>query len=363
MDGVSPFLDYYNEVFDFLHQIYRTTLTSVDMSRNNLMLSVGLGWLFEMPVIPDTMFTKSSEKISSVYQPTNSCSVWDKIDLVDQHLLYTCCPYLGELRSILAEAVLGKANKRGYMKKIKPICADNVEASSSSCPLLQTQLEDNFFRNQPEFLKKDADFIITRIYLNMVHMVKTNIIHSELEQAKLTLVTENTFDIRNWREVNKEEFKDKHKVLIMKLCNKIVDGVLDKISSEVNKECKSRSFIAVQSLTPHDINEIIIKTASGIVHQSAMNKLMEWSHQNISVIIEKLVRKDMDKMITKEQNLAANTYRVHAEDTDHPFNWFYQQLLDKESAKNKTQAHAGQSVVGESQRNDSVQKIELDDVR
>ena len=74
----------------------------------------------------------------------------------------------------------------------------------------------------------------------------------------------------------------------------------------------------------------------------------------------------MDKMITKEQNLAANTCRVHAEDTDHPFNWFYQQLLDKESVseKNKTQAHVhGQSIVGESQRNDSVQKIELDDVR
>ncbi len=71
------------------------------------------------------------------------------------------------------------------------------------------------------------------------------------------------------------------------------------------------------------------------------------------VIIEKLVRKDMDKMITKEQNLPANTYRIHAEDVDHPFNWFYLQLLDKESEKNKTQTHAQQSVLDE--RNDSVQ--------
>jgi hypothetical protein len=123
-----------------------------------------------MPVIPDTIFTKSSKKIASDTAHTDSSSAWvrlyyqssnnilqiliyiiltqDKMDLVDQHLLYTCCPYLGtytiwqthlqglllttffafstcayvinvkmllsgELRSILAEAVLGKANKRG----------------------------------------------------------------------------------------------------------------------------------------------------------------------------------------------------------------------------------------------------------
>ena len=55
--------------------------------------------------------------------------------------------------------------------------------------------------------------------------------------------------------------------------------------------------------------------------------------------IEKVVHKDMDKIITKEQNLATNTHRIHAEDVDHPFNWFYQQLLDKEAEKEKTQSH------------------------
>ena len=91
------------------------------------------------------------------------------------------------------------------------------------------------------------------------------------------------------------------------------------------------------------MNEIVIRTASGIVHQSAMNKLMEWWHQNISVIIEKLVRSDMDEMITREQNLSANIHRTHAENPDHPFNWFYQQLLEKEAKK----THAQQTVAEE----------------
>ena len=46
----------------------------------------------------------------------------------------------------------------------------------------------------------------------------------------------------------------------------------------------------------------------------------------------------MDKMISREQNSSTNTYRVHAEDSDHPFNWFYQQLLDKEREKNPSES-------------------------
>ena len=41
------------------------------------------------------------------------------------------------------------------------------------------------------------------MYQNMMHLVKSTVILSELEQAKLTLITENTFDIRyaqeSWR--------------------------------------------------------------------------------------------------------------------------------------------------------------------
>ncbi|XP_028407715.1 codanin-1-like [Dendronephthya gigantea] len=216
------------------------------------------------------------------------------------------------------------------MKKIKPVCADDVEALPSSRPVLQTKLEDNFFRNQPEFLRKDADFVAKRLYQNIVNIIKNDVIPSEIERAKQKLVTETTFNVNNWQEVNKDEFKEKQKILVMKLCNKTADGVLEKISSEVNEECKSRCFVAVQSLSPHNMNEIVIKTTSGIVHQSTMNKLKEWSHQNISSIIEKLVRRDMDKTITRKQSIPENIYRAHAQDCDHPFNWFYQQLLDKE---------------------------------
>ncbi|XP_028407585.1 codanin-1-like [Dendronephthya gigantea] len=100
MDSVSPFLDYYSKVFDFLHHIYRNMLSqnsSPNMNRNSLMLSVALGWLFEIPVIPETMFTNFSERMSCDSELRNSTSALDKMNLVDQHLLYTCCPYRCEL--------------------------------------------------------------------------------------------------------------------------------------------------------------------------------------------------------------------------------------------------------------------------
>lgn len=48
-------------------------------------------------------------------------------------------------------------------------------------------------------------------------------------------------------------------------------------------------------------------------------------------IVDKTIRKDVDKMIAKEQNLDLNSYRLHANDPEHPFNWFYQHLLHKNS--------------------------------
>ena len=74
-------------------------------------------------------------------------------------------------------------------------------------------------------------------------------------------------------------------------------------------------------------------------------------------IIDKVVRKEMDKMVTREQNLPMNTYRIHAEDTKHPFNWFYQKLLDKsqESEGDTTQSRE-EPFAGDSQVNDAVEK-------
>ena len=38
--------------------------------------------------------------------------------------------------------------------------------------------------------------VFCRIYENMVHLVKNNLIVSELEQAKKSIINENTFDVK-----------------------------------------------------------------------------------------------------------------------------------------------------------------------
>lgn len=46
-------------------------------------------------------------------------------------------------------------------------------------------------------------------------------------------------------------------------------------------------------------------------------------------IIEKGIKDDIDEMITRENNLPLNNYRMQAEDAENPFNWFYRQLYEK----------------------------------
>lgn len=70
----------------------------------------------------------------------------------------------------------------------------------------------------------------------------------------------------------------------------------------------------------------------------------------------------MDKIIRREQNLAVNVYRIHAEDTDHPFNWFYQRLLEKERQEHKlTETRVEISVFEKMQETDRsvLEQVEL----
>lgn len=43
---------------------------------------------------------------------------------------------------------------------------------------------------------KESSRLFYRIYMNMVQMIKNNVIPSELEQTKLTLIMKDTFSIR-----------------------------------------------------------------------------------------------------------------------------------------------------------------------
>ncbi|KFV55705.1 Codanin-1, partial [Gavia stellata] len=100
VDHIGPFLDYYRKVFCLLLQVYRLMVLSEDKEMsflNKLLLLAVLGWLFQIPSVPEELFFTTDVRQEGLLMDTvTSAQALDSVPLVDQQLLYTCCPYLGE---------------------------------------------------------------------------------------------------------------------------------------------------------------------------------------------------------------------------------------------------------------------------
>lgn len=133
MDHASLRLPYYKKVLEMLYCIYRAsnyhTITNSDelMSQKTAVLvKLSIGWLFELTTFPIDMYyswqSKYSDRvlkmICEAQQPimkdecsltdadtsvlsVKHCLFLDKLEMIDDRILYVCCPYLGELNILL----------------------------------------------------------------------------------------------------------------------------------------------------------------------------------------------------------------------------------------------------------------------
>nr|KAF6355161.1 hypothetical protein mMyoMyo1_011360 [Myotis myotis] len=145
-DHTVPMLDYYRSVFTLLLHLHRSLVLSKDGEGemcflNKLLLLAVLGWLFQIPTVPEDLFFVEEGQVDVFEVDTNTSEHGlDGVPVVDQHLLYTCCPYIGELRKLLPSTVEFVAERIGSncVKHIKAtLVADLVRQAES---LLQEQL-------------------------------------------------------------------------------------------------------------------------------------------------------------------------------------------------------------------------------
>ncbi|XP_074985782.1 codanin-1 isoform X3 [Caretta caretta] len=178
VDHFAPFLDYYGRVFSLLLQLYRCQVLSEDKEMsflNKLLILAVLGWLFQVPSVPEELFFTSEVRQEGLMRDTmTSAQALDSVPLVDQQLLYTCCPFLGELRKLLASFVAGSGAKNGgFIRKITPTAAESLAPKPSiTQQKLQVELEQAFFHNQPPSLRRTVEFVAERVGSNCVKHIK-----------------------------------------------------------------------------------------------------------------------------------------------------------------------------------------------
>lgn len=125
LDFLSLRLPYYISVYKILFNLYRTYYQYERCYFYNVSLvRLSLGWLFELPHFPDMEFFAHLNETESFQNSSENKErekkALDDLQIVDENLLYTFCPYLEEIKKVL---LTDAVNSQATVKHITPVTA------------------------------------------------------------------------------------------------------------------------------------------------------------------------------------------------------------------------------------------------
>ncbi|NWR29209.1 CDAN1 protein, partial [Tachuris rubrigastra] len=291
VDHIAPFLDYYRKVFGLLLQVYRLMVLSEDKKMsflNKLLFFAVLGWLFQVvPSVPEELFFTTEDRQERFMMDTvTSAQALDSVPLVDQQLLYTCCPYLGELRKLLASFVAGSGTKNGgFIRKITPTAAESLAPKASVTQRkLQVELEQAFFHNQPSSLRRTVEFVAERVGSNCVKHIKATLVAELVQRAEAML-----------QDKVKEDAAS-HDKLLEEVCTHLYEeGAQALIKGR--EFCKRKGPEAVRVLLPEETSAAVLSSAENIAVELATEKACGWLSANIAALIKREVKATFNRML------------------------------------------------------------------
>ncbi|NXW74318.1 CDAN1 protein, partial [Hirundo rustica] len=291
VDHIAPFLDYYRKVFGLLLQVYRLMVLSEDKEMsflNKLLILAVLGWLFQIPSVPEELFfTTDDRQERFILDTVTSAQALDFVPLVDQQLLYTCCPYLSELRKLLASFVAGSGGKNGgFIRKITPTAAESLapKASVTQRKLQQVDLEQAFFHNQPPSLRRTVEFVAERVGSNCVKHIKATLVAELVQRAEAML-----------QDKVKEEDVN-HDKLLEEVCTHLYEeGAQALIKGR--EFCKKKGPEAVRVLLPEETSAAVLSSAENIAVELATERACGWLSANIAALIKREVKATFNRML------------------------------------------------------------------
>ncbi|RXN10447.1 codanin-1 [Labeo rohita] len=280
LDYVGPFLPCYRTALCLLLQIYKRMVLGRGGElcyMNQLLMVAVLGWLFQIPIFPEDLFfsTDVKEEVKELENIISSQGL-DTLSLVDQQLLYTCCPYLGEFRKLLAAFVAGSTSKSGgLIRKITPTSAEPRGPSTTrSQQKLQVDLEQAFFHNQPPSLRRTVEFVAERVGSNCVKHIKATLVLELVKGGEKTLR-----DSLGLEGVNTAKLNDS-------ICAQLCDAGMQTLE-KATRFCSENAPGAVRVLLPLETSPSVLTTAESITTRLAIEKACSWLSSNITTLLKR----------------------------------------------------------------------------
>ncbi|KAG3261710.1 codanin-1 isoform X1 [Ictidomys tridecemlineatus] len=287
-DHIVPLLDYYRSIFTLLLHVHRSLVLSQDNEGemcflNKLLLLAVLGWLFQIPTFPEDLFFLEEGQVDALEVDTAASEHGlDSVPVVDQQLLYICCPYIGELRKLLASWVSGSSGRSGgFVRKITPTTTTGLGAQAPQTSQgLQAQLAQAFFHNQPPSLRRTVEFVAERIGSNCVKHIKATLVADLVRQAESLL--------QEQRVTQGQKGGDPAQLLEI-LCSQLCPHGTQALS-QGREFCQRKSPGAVRALLPEETPAAVLSSAENIAVGLATEKACAWLSANITALIRREVK-------------------------------------------------------------------------
>ncbi|KAF1450422.1 Codanin-1, partial [Pygoscelis papua] len=284
VDYIAPFLDYYRKVFCLLLQVYRLMVLSEDKEMsflNKLLILAVLGWLFQVPSVPEELFFTADVRQEGLMMDTVTSA--QALGNDDCFCMFSCT---GELRKLLASFVAGSGAKNGgFIRKITPTAAESLAPKASVTQRkLQVELEQAFFHNQPPSLRRTVEFVAERVGSNCVKHIKATLVAELVQRAEVML-----------QDKVKEEDANHDKLLEEVCAHLYAEGAQALIKGR--EFCKKKGPEAVRVLLPEETSAAVLSSAEDIAVELATEKACGWLSANIAALIKREVKATFNRML------------------------------------------------------------------
>ncbi|KAJ8340940.1 hypothetical protein SKAU_G00332310 [Synaphobranchus kaupii] len=291
LDFAGPFLLCYRRALCLLLHIYRRVVLSRDGGGdvcylNQVLILAVLGWLFQIPVFPEDLFFSSDLEETEMAENPAASQGLDCLPLVDQQLLYTCCPFLNEFRKLLAAFVAGSTSKSGgLIRKITPTSAEPRGPSTTrSQQKLQVELEQAFFHNQPPSLRRTVEFVAERVASNCVKHIKATLVSELVRSGEQTLL----------------ERLGSEDVSPLKLSDSVCTQLCDRGRQALERGtrfCSEKGPEAIRVLLPEETSPAVLTTSEDITVRLATEKACDWLSTNMTALIKREWKTAFDRVM------------------------------------------------------------------
>ncbi len=335
LDQISLQSGYYQRLISHLVLIYRLVLPDhkplYSMDRTNaLLLRLLAGQLFENPLVPRELFFNDEarsrrgleELVGDRVMPGSSSGGEKSLDerkVLTSGILYSCCPFLSELKRLLSQFQAGKklhgdvvtSNQlRKQQSQVAKATGRRVALSGGGggsqtfAPTkveddkekdINTFLEEQLFHNQHESIKKYLDLVLTSSRSSLIIHVLEKIIPMEIEKMSDTIrekaVVAMTLmgdggDDSNDDPVFKQEaehIKADVQAEVNKMAALSCNHVLKSARAFFQKEWESGYELALETLLPQNLSNEVRGNLLKLAATAASKKVTLWAKQQVTI--------------------------------------------------------------------------------